>query len=214
MIQEIHENHLATLEARLQRINVEFGWTSQSRYRNVGTHAEGEFERQLFNDFDLHLFLAAPMAGFASDEEFSRFRLGMMEVVRSVRSLPRTRTVFYAGEDRENSSRFEDQAEALLFNLDMISRSQFFAVVLPGEIYSSTLVELGIAIQSGTPGVIFVRERGQLPFLLQEVDKAIPSIEVHSYRDFRDIIARLPELLPKLPPESEPPYDIAEHSGT
>jgi nucleoside 2-deoxyribosyltransferase len=49
------------------------------------------------------------------------------------------------------------------------------------------LVEIGYAISKGKKCIIIVKDRDDLPFLLQEADKRITNLKIYVIKDFSNI---------------------------
>lgn len=114
-------------------------------------------------------------------------------VLREIRKL--NLSVFFAGEERPESERYEDQAWALVLNDDLIRRASRFVMLWPAPQSgsrkppaSSALIELGMAVAWRIPVLVLHRgELSTLPFMLQRVDSAFSSFHLVRYRDDGDL---------------------------
>jgi hypothetical protein len=149
---------------------------------------------------DLDVFLAIPMDGFGQNYEERRPQA--LKLLEAVRQIPGCRRVYYAGEDLQTSSDFDDHGLALRDCLAQLRRARFFLMVYPKKSASSVILEAGIALMLGLPGLIFYKE--DLPFLLRDVTKVFPSMHTCRVTGFDHVLSLLDDqLAPRMRPSTE-----------
>lgn len=137
---------------------------------------------------EIGTFVAAPMA--AAGSRYERWRVDILKVVARVRAVSTT-PVFCALEELRSKDRFEDEAIALTGNLRRLGRSKRLLAIYPGKIVSSVLVEIGIALGLYIPTLVLVRDRSNLPWMLQGHSVGSPPYRVVRYRDISDLCSMI-----------------------
>lgn len=139
---------------------------------------------------DLDIFLSAPMDSLGA--EYEGDRPGMLELLRALRKLPGCGRVYYAGENLPTPDDYDDEGLALRECLHHLRRARFFMMVYPKKVASSAILEAGIALMLGLPGVIFYRKSEDLPFLLRGVTKAFPAMHTCKFSRGSNLLSLLP----------------------
>lgn len=132
-------------------------------------------------------FLASPMAAFAPAGYIDDRKL-MMELVHCLKAECGFKHVFYAGETLLDQTKFEDTFVALSKDLREIRRSSVFILHYPERLPSSALFEFGFALALGKPVVILIRQKTDLPFLLQATSQ-LESVTEFTYKNNEDLIS-------------------------
>jgi len=131
------------------------------------------------------VFLAAPMAGTETEEEYAAFRQLCLEVLADLRSFSGVKTAYFVGEKLPSRSSFESFEVAAELDFEAIRKSSNFVMIYPRRMVSSVLCEAGFALAEGVPSIYFVRTEGDLPYLLTKAGELpegdFPPVHVHSY---------------------------------
>lgn len=133
------------------------------------------------------VFMAAPMASLPAGD-YATFRLEMLNVIEQVKSSCGMQRIFFSGADLEDSSQFQPAAVGAEEDFQAIRASRNFMMVYPGKCLSSCLVEAGFALSMRMPSVFLVRNRRDLPYMLQEVAQGRSNVHVFEYRDSEDLL--------------------------
>jgi hypothetical protein len=124
------------------------------------------------------VFLAVPMAS-VNDADYDLVRNEAIEVVKALEEKCGENCVFYAGRELASKLDFEAADLSAQADLDAIAASRYFVMLLPKKVASSVLFEAGVAVALRKPSLYFVRERDDLPFLMQQVEQAFPWVKLY-----------------------------------
>lgn len=116
------------------------------------------------------LFIAAPMSGFSTDEEYSVHRAMTLELVERLEKSHVASSVYYAGSKIPSSSSYSGSNNAFHTDVTNLVRSNAMLFLYPNKVVSSALVEVGIAIGRCMPIVIVVSNKSDLPYMIQDVE--------------------------------------------
>lgn len=116
------------------------------------------------------LFVAAPMSGFSSEDEYAVHRQDTTSLVASLRREPSVESVYYAGENTSTAAEFMDSKSAFLADMAALNCASAFIFLYPVKVLTSALVEVGVAIGQRKPVCIIVNQTSDLPYLLREVE--------------------------------------------
>jgi len=114
------------------------------------------------------VFLAAPMAGTDTEEEYQAVRSLCLEVLALMRAHCGVASYYFVGEKLETKAAFESYDVAAEMDFDAISASRNFVLVYPRKLASSVLAEAGFALARGIPLTLFARDANDLPYLLRQ----------------------------------------------
>lgn len=136
------------------------------------------------------VFLSSPMASL-EDDEYEQFQNQMCRIQATIKRECKSKQVFYPGQNIERVERFEGKQKAINKNFVKLKECEYLVVIYPEALTSSVLVEIGYAMALSKKIIVFVRERDNLPYILQEADKSIGNINVYTYTDVQEIIDRI-----------------------
>ncbi len=147
------------------------------------------------------VFLSFPMAGSGNYND-SR-RLGE-RVVQALQKHCDVREVFWAGATIEDDGHFEEPSVGLGRNMPYFRSAARFVMLYPEKLSSGVLVEAGLALGLKMPAVYLVRDREDLPWILQDIggagDNALGRVRVIVYSDEDNLIEKLKSNGPHLFP--------------
>jgi pimeloyl-ACP methyl ester carboxylesterase len=121
--------------------------------------------------FKYDVFLAMAMAGLDTEEQYQSYRGQALEIVKCLQEHCGFRSIFYAGLNLKTKDEFEAEDVSLSEDVAALRRSKYFMLLYPEKIVSSVLFEAGLAVALGKPAVYFIRDRKQLPFLMQRAEQ-------------------------------------------
>lgn len=148
--------------------------------------------------FEWDLFVASPMDALSSDDLYEGDQRTVSGLVEKLRAFPGLERIFYAGETRPTRGHFNDPSVSLRGNLKALRASRAFVMIHPDRLPSSTVVEATFALAWEIPGILFVRRRDDLPFLLRSVTDVFPTMLVRTFVDLENLREVLLEELPRL----------------
>lgn len=119
------------------------------------------------------LFIAAPMSGFSSEEEYFSHRNMTLSLVEKLKASHLVSSVYYAGTDVTTSSSYSGSNNAFHVDVSNLVKSDAMLFLYPNKVVSSALVEVGIAIGKCIPIVIVVNDRSDLPYMIQDVESYV-----------------------------------------
>jgi hypothetical protein len=138
------------------------------------------------------VFVSAPMAAYATAEQFAENNREVIAVIDSLRRDCGLDAVFYAGQSITGPDDFDLAETSLEEDLRALRQSRLFLMIYPEKIASSVLVEAGAALALNKLCVFFVRDRSDLPFVLRNADAdRAAEVRVHEYADYDDLRATL-----------------------
>ncbi|HME20006.1 MAG TPA: hypothetical protein VKI44_01340 [Acetobacteraceae bacterium] len=116
------------------------------------------------------LFLAAPMSAL-DESDYATERAGVLAVVEQLGVLPGFARVYFAGAEIGHPGGFTGEADALRRDLTALRHARLFVLIYPGKIVTSALVEVGYALALRLPCLLLVRDRSDLPYLLNQAEQ-------------------------------------------
>ena len=141
------------------------------------------------------VFIAAAMAGHAGDEQYKKSRDAVKALKATLEKENGFRSVFYAGENIDSQKKFDDEALALQTDLATMRASKNFILYYPGSTVTSALFEAGWALVLGKPSIYIVRNRKDLPYLLNNASQAFKEqrVRVFEYPDDETMLTKIAE---------------------
>lgn len=131
--------------------------------------------------FKHDVFLAAVMAGHEGDAQYKVNRESVLALKRTLEQKNGCKSVFYAGTNIASMAGFDDDTLALNVDLQEMRASRNFVLYYPEKIASSVLFEAGWALVLGKPSIYIVRDRDDLPFLLNNASQAFKEQRVRVF---------------------------------
>lgn len=135
------------------------------------------------------IFIGSPMASVKEDT-YETIRKDALELKRVLEEECGFEDVYYPGQSVRGID-WDGQEKAILNDFKLLKESEHYVFLFPRKVTSSILMEMGYAIALSKNTLIFTHGRKSLPYMLQEADKAIPSIRIYEYKDFSEVIKRV-----------------------
>ena len=137
------------------------------------------------------LFIAAPMSGLASDDQYRNVRQQALVASNRLQHLGAIE-VYFAGQDIDSTEQFSGQLAGLRTDIAALRRAHGFVMLFPERVASSVLIEAGYAMALDLPMLLLVRDRNDLPYMFQEAEQArdcvgIPPISIQEYNTDNDL---------------------------
>jgi hypothetical protein len=132
------------------------------------------------------VFLAVPMAS-VDDADYELVRNEAIELVKALEEKCGENCVFYAGREIASKLEFEAADLSAQADLEAIAASRYFVMLLPKKVASSVLFEAGVAVALRKPSLYFVRDRDDLPFLMQQVEQAFAWVKLYECATLPDV---------------------------
>lgn len=133
------------------------------------------------------IFIGSPMASVKEDT-YEDIRKDVLKLKKVLIDECGFQDVYYPGEVIKGID-WEGQEKAILNDFKTLKESEHYVFVYPKKVTSSILMEMGYAIALSKNTLIFTQSRKSLPYMLQQADKAIPSIRIYEYKEFSEILS-------------------------
>ena len=124
-------------------------------------------------EIDHDVFLSIPMSAVDNEITYQENRTLAREVWEAIQQHTNSDTRYCAVIDHATLTEMDDAQAAN--DLAELKVSSNFVLIYPEKLASSCLVEVGTAIALGIPCVIFVRDRNDLAYVLQEIGQSMYS---------------------------------------
>lgn len=136
------------------------------------------------------VYISSPMATLENDK-YEQFQKDMVSIKQALKEHCKARSIFYPGEKIPSTDRFDGKQKAINDNFKKLSESEYLLVVYPERLASSVLTEVGYAIAMSKKMIVFVKDKSDLPYMLQEADIAIDNFHMFQYKEIGDIIHQI-----------------------
>lgn len=135
------------------------------------------------------VYISSPMASLSNDD-YLRFQKDMVQIQHALKKYCKA-SIFYPGEKISSKDRFDGKQKAIKVNFSKLGESEYLLVVYPNCLASSVLTEIGYAIALSKKIIVFVKDKSDLPYILQEADIAIDNFHLYTYGKIDDIIHQI-----------------------
>jgi hypothetical protein len=119
------------------------------------------------------VFLSTPMAGFSDDAQFQAGRADFQKIYDAL-----TRDcgfqVYWAAVDIKTMADYQTMDVSAQEDFAALDSSRYFVMIYPKKMVTGTLFEAGYALARGLHSLYFVRDRDDLPFMMQELAGIAP----------------------------------------
>lgn len=139
------------------------------------------------------VFIAAPMNAFkvaGRPEDYKKSREQILAFMQTLKRECDLGDIYYAGETIRDVGEFDLPGASLRTDFRRIQEREFFILMWPERNTSrSALVEAGIALTLNKKCIYLVRNRDDLPFLLQGAQNATKNVRILRFEDEKDLHA-------------------------
>lgn len=139
------------------------------------------------------IYLACPMASLSNEEQYQTVK----EAVRQLRNalvsychIPEKK-IYAPALSIASSERFDGNEKALAENFAVMKQIEYYVCLYDKNVATSMIAEIGYCIALRKNIIIFQKEGINLPYILQDSDKALPFVKIYSYKKNSDIIGIL-----------------------
>jgi hypothetical protein len=116
------------------------------------------------------LFIAAPMSSL-DPSDYADTRAEVLSVIDRLAKHD-FGGVYFAGAKISHPEAFTGEAESLRRDLTALRGARLFVLIYPGKMVTSALVEVGYALALQLPSLLLVRNRADLPYLLDQAEQS------------------------------------------
>ncbi len=162
--------------------------------------SEVVIQPNLEKDYDL--FVSAPITSVGK-EEYQSLRNEVLVITQHFKTKCDMQSIHYVGERVESSDEAEPPAISIEDDLKNLSKSKRFILIYPEPLLTSCIVEAGFALALGVPSIYFVKNRKDLPYMLQGAESSPKNaVSIYEYKDADDLIRLIDRLKNRLFKES------------
>jgi hypothetical protein len=116
------------------------------------------------------LFIAAPMSSL-DPSDYADTRAEVLSVIDHL-AMYGFGGVYFAGAKISHPAVFTGAAESLRRDLTALRGARLFALIYPGKMVTSALVEVGYALALHVPCLLLVHNKADLPYLLDQAEQS------------------------------------------
>lgn len=127
------------------------------------------------------VFIASTMAGHENNDNYKKAKKEIDEIKKHLIENCNIKTVYYAGDTLETKNDFSPQSLSLELDMKALKESKYFLLYYPEKIMSSVLFEAGFALALGKPSVYLVKNRADLPYLMEQAGQANVQSQINTY---------------------------------
>jgi hypothetical protein len=115
-------------------------------------------------------FIAAPMSSLG-DAAYTLERGDVLAIMERLRTVHGLGSIYFAGAAISGREAFTNEVDALQEDLRALRDSCSFVLVYLSKIVTSALVEVGYALALRLPCLLLVRDKSDLPYLLNQAER-------------------------------------------
>jgi hypothetical protein len=136
-------------------------------------------------DHSYDLFIAAAMSALNS-QDYATGRESILAVMTRLSKSHGFARIYFAGAAIAGSEDFTSASDALRNDLEALRNSKLFVLVYPTKLVTSALVEAGYALALRLPCLFLVRDKTDLPYLLNRAESGdagdlLPPIKIGTF---------------------------------
>lgn len=133
------------------------------------------------------LFLASPMA---AAKLYTETRDETLRVKEALYKCCGVKEIYYPGEHIPSTGVFEGKEKALKKDFQKLKSAEFCVFIYPEKAVTSILLEIGYVIALNKKTIVFVRDRKDLPFMLELADHCVPRLKIYVFDTYDDIVTK------------------------
>jgi len=140
-------------------------------------------------DYDYDIFISSPMKSL-DDQHYTSLRNDIINMIDKLKSACQFDQIYYAGMNLDSQEKFYLPWVTFRVNMAALERSKYIVLIYPEKVVSSVLIEIGWAVKSSKPCLLFVKNRKDLPHIMQqggEIDD-YTNIRILEYTDNSHIL--------------------------
>ena len=131
------------------------------------------------------VFLSIPMSAVKDESAYQENRTLAREVWEAIQQHTSHGTRYCAVIDHATKSEMDDAQAAN--DLAELNASGMFVLIYPRKLASSCLVEVGMAIALDIRCILFVHDKDDLPYVLQEIGQQEQNVFIYTYKGISDL---------------------------
>jgi len=131
----------------------------------------------------ISIFLASPISGFDSQDEFQLYREEIKNLINKIKSMNEVSEIFSAAVSINTIFDYDDSKTSVKMDLEKLNFSTHFILLYPKKIVTSALIELGYAIAKNKKILIVTTGSDVLPYMMKNIDEVLEGIEICYFND-------------------------------
>ncbi len=139
--------------------------------------------------YDFEVFISSPLSSIDNNEYIS-LRKDILLIMDKLKSVCKFEKIHYAGARFESQEDFHTPKVTFQENMTALEKSKYMLLIYPKKITSSVLIEVGWALKAKKPCVLFVKDRKDLPNILQSAGEIheMVNLTIEEYKDINNIL--------------------------
>jgi hypothetical protein len=143
--------------------------------------------RKLLQSVSHDVFIAAPMSAL-DPSEYAGKRAEVLSVIDRLTNEHGFGNVYFAGAAISRPEAFTGEAESLRRDVTALRGARLFVLLYPRKMVTSALVEVGYALALHLPCLLLVRDKSDLPYLLDQAEQfgagdLLPPLRIAALKD-------------------------------
>jgi hypothetical protein len=140
------------------------------------------------NTLKYDVFLSSPMAAFKNDVEYKRNREYVLQIINTFQKECQYESVIFAGHKITSITDFEAPNISAADDIKALRNSKYFVLHYSEKIVSSVLFEAGVALALNKPSIYFVKNKRDLPFLMEQAEMAFSNVKIYECNSVDEIL--------------------------
>ncbi len=162
-------------------------WLKKSKYVKLPPYLTDKFK-----PVKQSVFISAPMNSYKIKGQPEAYQKSRNEILRLIGELRRSceiKEIFYAGESIDSVDEWELPGVSLQNDLKKIREYEYFILMWTEKYASrSSLIEAGIALTLDKKSIYFVKDKDDLPFLLQSIQSLTNNVKVVEFENIENLL--------------------------
>lgn len=125
-----------------------------------------------------NVFIATPIAGFSTEEDYAKYKNLIKEVIACVKERDKNLNIFCEITNIQDISEYDSPANSVIKDFEHIQKSENFILLYPQKVVSSALIELGYALSKGKNILIISPNKNILPYMVLGFEEVYSNVKV------------------------------------
>jgi len=127
---------------------------------------------------DKNIFIATPIAGFLTKEDYVKYKNLIKDVVICVKENNQDSNVFCEITNIKDISEYDSPKNSVIKDFEHIRKSDYFILLYPQKVASSALIELGYALSKERNILIISSNKNILPYMVSGFEEVYQTVKV------------------------------------
>jgi nucleoside 2-deoxyribosyltransferase len=132
------------------------------------------------------VFLGTPMASL-DPLTYKENREGIIQIIEAIKGHTKFENIYSPIINKPTQKDFDGKEFSVEKDFSQLKSSEYYIFVYPVKALSSILIEIGYAIALMKKTLIFVKDKSDLPFMLERADYRNNNVKIYDFKDFNDL---------------------------